>query len=305
MRRVITLYVLCMLASTEGFSQFAAQQSQYMYNQIAVNPGATGKDDALNVTLSYRTMWQGIEGAPRTMYANIHTPMKKEKLSLGLQVFNDQIGVSRRTGAMVSGAYRIKLNKSELAFGLATGAVANQINWQEIQTVEQGDRVFTQGNTNYWLPITSAGVYYNSKKTFAGLSIPQMFSEIYVGGNTYKASFNPKYYSAQIIAGHWFHLDKKNRILTSSLLRYNRSSAVQSELSALYGYDKLFDVGFTYRHKDAVVAIARFKINEQFNLAYSYDYITGRLAAYNKGTHEACLMYTFLFKANSPNTKLF
>jgi len=305
MNKVAIIIILAVLSTLETVAQFAPQQTQYMYNQIAVNPGATGKDDALNITLNYRTMWQGIEGAPKTMYANVHTPLKKEKVSIGLQFFTDQIGVSRRSGVMASGAYRIKMYKSELSFGLGAGAIANQNNWQEVQTVEQGDRVFTQGNTNYWLPTASAGIYYNSKKTFAGISIPQMSSEVYAGGNNYKTSFNPKYYTLQLIGGRWINIDKKNKVLVSSLMRYNRSSKIQPEFSAIYSYNQLFDVGFSVRPKDAVAAIAKFKINEQFGVAYSYDYVIGRLAAYNKGTHEACLLYTFLFKANSPNPKLF
>lgn len=297
--------ILLVWSSLSMTAQFAPQHSQYMYNQMAINPGATGKDDALNITLSYRTMWQGIEGAPRTMYASVHAPMKKEKIALGFQFYSDKIGVSKRNGILLTGAYRIKLNKSELAFGLGAGVVSNENNWQDVQTVEQGDRVFTQGNVNYWLPCTSAGVYYNSKVAFAGISVPQMFSEVYAGGSSYSTSFNPKYYSVQLTGGRWFKFNKRNRLLLSALSRYNRSSALQPELTALYSYNKLFDVGFTYRHKDAVVMMARFAINDQFSVAYSYDYQTSRFSAYNRGTHEACLLYTFLFKANSANTKLF
>ncbi len=293
------------LITLSSGAQFAPQQSQYMYNQIAVNPGATGKDNALNITMSYRTMWQGIEGAPRTMYFNVHTPMKKETISLGLQIFSDQIGVSKRNGIMLSGAYRIKLYKSELAFGLGVGALASQDNWQEIQTVEQNDRVFTQGNMNHWLPATAVGVYYNSKTMFAGVSVPQMFSEVYAGGNSYKTSFNPKNYSIQLIAGRWFKISKHHKVLASLLARYHKSGNLQSELSAIYSYNNLFDIGFSYRLKDAAVLTTRFKINGQFSLAYSYDYSVNGLAAYNKGTHEISLFYTFLFKSNSPNAKSF
>jgi len=305
MKRIFILLFLIVQLTVLVKAQFAPQQSLYMYNQIALNPGATGKDDALNVALSYRTMWQGIQGAPRTMYATIHTPLKKESISVGFQFYSDRIGISKRNGILLTGAYRIKMYNSELAFGLGAGAIANENNWQDVQTVEQGDRVFTQGNVNYWLPATSAGVYYNSKKAFAGLSVPQMFSEIYAGGSAYKASFNPKYYSVVLNAGRWFSIDKKNRVLAAGLMRYNSASKIQPELSVLYSYDKLFDFGFTYRHKDSAILISRVRINDQFSLGYSYDYVTSELAVYNKGTHEACLLYTFLFKSNSPNTKLF
>lgn len=305
MKRILILTSLLILVVTTVRAQFAAQYSQYMYNPIALNPGATGKDNALNVTLNYRTMWQGLQGAPKTMYANLHTPLKNESISVGFQFYNDQIGVSRSNGVLFSGAYRIKMNKSGLAFGLGAGAMANQVNWQDVKTVEQGDRVFSQPNSNYWLPSASAGVFFHSQNAFAGLSIPQLFAEVYAGGESYKVSASPQLYTVQATGGHWFRLNTQNRILISSLLRYNHSSMLQPEMSLIYSYNHLFDVGISYRMNEAVVGIVKMKLTDQFDLSYSYDYMTGKLAAYNKGTHELCLLYTFRYRSNSPSTKLY
>ncbi len=305
MRKYIIFTIIYLLGMSSSLAQFSAQNSQYVFNSIAVNPGATGINHALNITLNYRTMWQGMQGAPRTMYANIHTPLKNESVSVGMQWYNDRIGVNNRKSMLLSGAYRIFMSNATLSFGLAVGTELNEVNWQEIKTVELDDRVFSVGNTQYWLPSSSTGLYYESATGFAGISIPRMFSEVYKGGDSYKISMNPKYYSIQAMGGKWITLNKPHQLLLASLLRYHSASKPQAEVTMLYSYQRILDLGVTCRWGDAWVFLTRFQINQQFHIAYSYDYTVGRLALYNKGSHEASLFYTFQYKSNTPNTKLF
>ena len=59
-----------------------------------------------------------------------------------------------------------------------------------------------------------------------------------------------------------------------------------------FDYDERFWYGFSYRHKDALVAMFGATVNNQFKIGYSFDLNVSRLIKYNVGSHE--LVMTFM-----------
>src|SRR5690606_37647426 len=62
------LLLISLLVASAGFSQQLPQYSQYMHNLYVVNPASAGMNDYLDVNLSFRQQWTGIDDAPRTYY---------------------------------------------------------------------------------------------------------------------------------------------------------------------------------------------------------------------------------------------
>ena len=120
MRKIIFLLFLI------GFIlKISAQQevmfTQYMHNEVTINPAYAGSHDVVSLTALYRHQWVGIEGAPRTMSFNGHTPLRNEKIGVGLSIIGDQIGVTNSVQFYGSGSYRIMLNKTtKLQFAIFT-----------------------------------------------------------------------------------------------------------------------------------------------------------------------------------------
>ena len=88
------LFLTTLGMSNWVFAQQDAQYTQYMYNPMNVNPAYAGSRDALSIFGMHRTQWVGLEGAPTTNVFSIHTPLKNERLGLGLSIVNDKIGPS-------------------------------------------------------------------------------------------------------------------------------------------------------------------------------------------------------------------
>ncbi len=303
-----TKYIIAILFGVVGVqldAQLYPQQSMYMFNALGINPGAVGQQNALNVTLSHRTMWQGVSGAPRTQYFTIHSPLKNEKIALGLQFSMDKIGVSSKNTIQVSGAYRLKLGRDRLSFGLSAGITSCNNMWSQVNTTEAGDQAFSSGDISYHTPAAGAGIYYESPLGFAGISVPQFFTATYVGGNEYRGIQNFGNHSYHLMGGRRFIVSDKIQLQGSTLIKYHQSNPLQMDLTAMVKYTDVADIGFTVRPKDAITFIARGKVNDQFKIAYSFDYLTSNLAKYDKGTHEIALTYTFIFNSNAPNTRFF
>ena len=56
-------------------AQQDAQYTQYMYNTLSVNPAYAGSRDVFSFVGLYRTQWVGLDGAPDTFTASMHSPL--------------------------------------------------------------------------------------------------------------------------------------------------------------------------------------------------------------------------------------
>jgi type IX secretion system PorP/SprF family membrane protein len=95
--------------------------SQYLQNGLMINPAYTGSRGSLSGFLSYRIQWMGTNGAPVIQSLSLHTPMKDEKVALGIMAQFMQFGFTRSTAIYGSYAYHIRVRNGKLSFGLKGG----------------------------------------------------------------------------------------------------------------------------------------------------------------------------------------
>src|SRR3954447_5537682 len=70
--------ILMMFVVTATFAQQKPYFTQYILNNYILNPALTGIENYTDVKLSYRNQWNGINGAPVTIYASVHGPIGKK-----------------------------------------------------------------------------------------------------------------------------------------------------------------------------------------------------------------------------------
>src|SRR4051812_12794491 len=80
-------------------AQQDAMFSQYMFNQLAINPAYAGSRNVLAATAIYRNQWVGIEGAPKTGTFTVDAPFARERVGLGAQIITDKLGVTKTNAA--------------------------------------------------------------------------------------------------------------------------------------------------------------------------------------------------------------
>ena len=110
---ILVLFLTGMISVSRA--QQDPQYSQYMFNQLAINPAYAGSKEALNAAAFVRSQWTGIDGAPNTETVTIHGPLRKKRVGLGFAVIADQIGPKNSIGALGSYAYRIPIGNAKLA----------------------------------------------------------------------------------------------------------------------------------------------------------------------------------------------
>ena len=93
----VYLIILMLFVAAPGFSQQLPQFTQYMYNTVSINPAYAGSRDGFSITALNRNQWVGVDGAPVTQTLSINSPLRNDKIGLGLSVINDKIGDENTT----------------------------------------------------------------------------------------------------------------------------------------------------------------------------------------------------------------
>ncbi len=299
MKKYITFALLLIAAAANKlYAQQEAMYSQYMFNTLAINPAYAGSRNVTSATALYRNQWVGINGAPETITFSIDAPVNSKKVGLGLQVFNDKIGITKTTGAFASYAYRIRLQKGTLAFGLQAGASQYRADFQNVllSPDPSNDLAFSQ-NVNKVLVNVGTGVYYNTDRFYIGLSSPQLLNNkltnFTVEGNNV---FNGQALHLFFATGYVFPLSDVFALKPSVLVKGVKGAPIEADLNATLWIKDVFAIGLQYRTKADMSALIEIQASPQIRLGYAYDRSLTKLVQYNSGSHEIMLRYEFGFE---------
>lgn len=102
---------ICFLVFIKTQAQQLPQYTQYMLNEMAINPATAGKDELTDVRSNNRYQWLGITDAPRTYMLTLSAPVKNRHHGWGTHIYTDIVGPTRRIGIKMNYAYHIKLVK--------------------------------------------------------------------------------------------------------------------------------------------------------------------------------------------------
>lgn len=174
MRKLLTLLILLSFAGIT-YAQQDAMYTKYVFNTFAYNPAYAGAKDHMSIALLHRTQWWGIDGAPQTQVATLHTPLKNNRVGVGLNIVNDNIGPTNNLGANLAYAYRIPMGEKggKLSIGLQGGVENFRADWTQLNIGDSSDPSYAD-NENLWLPNFGAGIYYYSKYFYVGASVPHL-----------------------------------------------------------------------------------------------------------------------------------
>lgn len=282
-------------------AQYDAMFTQYMFNEMFINPAYAGSKEAMAVTALHRQQWVNFPGRPITTTFSMHGPIVNEKMGFGLSFLNEKIGVLNRNLAYLSYSYKIKAGKNgSLAFGLM-GGVHNQINkFANLKATEDGDIQVSQNSPSVYAPNFGFGLYYSDKVNYVGLSIPRMIDDQMKfdanGDFTKVTKMSPQKFHYYLTLGRVFKLTDELKLKGQAMIKAVQNAPLQFDVNANFLIKEMIWAGLSYRSGDAASAILGVQINPQFVVSYSYDYTLSQIQKYSQGSHELALSYVFMFK---------
>ncbi len=294
-RKSLILLSLTLLTVSNVQAQFEPQFTQYMYNEMFINPAYAGSREHMAMTALYRNQWVGIEGAPKTQTFSAHTPLRNEKIGVGLNLLHEEIGVTKDLSVFGSYAYRIPMQTGFFSMAVSGGIIHHQEQLLEVKTQDQGDYSFL-GTPKLTVPNVGFGTYFSSRHYYVGLSIPRMLQNK-VDAVTGKGSnkVNIPYWHYYLMGGYVFNLNESVKLKTTGMVKVVSGSPVIADLGAHILLNEVLWLGGSFRTNDSWAAIMQIQLNKQLRLGYSYDYTLTELNQFNNGTHEITLGYDFSF----------
>jgi type IX secretion system PorP/SprF family membrane protein len=283
--------------------------SQYLQNGLIVNPAYAGSRGSLSTFLSYRMQWMGTEGAPVIQSVSLHTPMKNDKVALGIMAQFMKYGFTKATSIYADYAYHIRVSSGKLSFGLKGGVDMSNTDYTGILLTKAGDPVFTSNDKPYILPNVGAGIYYFSDKLFAGVSIPTFLNYKKTGTGSVQAYHSFSEYDFVFTAGGLITFSQFFKFKPSILVNYSLEETkklTQLDINGNFILGDLLWIGGSWRtSEEVVVGILQVQLNPQLMIGFSYDYPVGRMNSYSKGSSEFILRYEFGYKVSAANPRYF
>lgn len=338
MRKSLPILLLFSLIS---ILSLRAQQdpmfTKYMFNSLAYNPGFAGAPEYMQIRLLYRNQWWGFEGAPKTQTLTIHAPVN-DRIGLGLNLVNDDIGATGTTALNFAYAYRFQFGAGKLSLGLQGGILNWRADWNDpglkFRDPKAQDEAYAETNPVRWMPNVGAGVYYTAPKFYVGFSVPHLInwdlrreSEAYPITTDKWARLYRHYF---LTAGAALPIDGdalifKPSILIKSVGLLSSFTTSGSTINAV-GAPNEFDLDLSFLFHESLWIGASWRtafeadifggessmdsadvwmsiyLSNGLRIGASYDYSLTKIQEFTKGSFEIMLGYDFSFNIKRINT---
>ncbi|PWH81913.1 hypothetical protein DIS18_11625 [Algibacter marinivivus] len=298
------IIVIALLSCTVGVAQQLPQFTQYMYNTISINPAYAGSREALSVVGLHRSQWVGFRGGPITQTLSIHTPLRNDRVGVGLSFIEDDLGPQNFTYLYGDFSYSIPTGKDgKLAFGLKGGFTQFSFDSNFRLDEDNANDPLIYGTADRWAPNIGAGVYWSTNRVYASLSAPRILNNDANNQNDFEALDRISYY---FTAGGVIDLTKTIKFKPAALIKATNGAPISYDLTGNFLFNEKLWLGASYRINEqtaAIGGIVDFQVSRQLRIGYAYEKPISEIADYTTGTHEVLLMYEFKFlssKLKSP-----
>ncbi|MGP8216806.1 MAG: PorP/SprF family type IX secretion system membrane protein [Bacteroidia bacterium] len=299
--KILLVLVASLFEFAGGYAQQLPIFTQFPSDLLFFDPAVAGTKRQYDVRIDYRDQWVGIPDAPVTEGLSLNYRLMDGKMGVAAYMYQDVTGPTQRNDYTACYAYHLKLPDLVLSLGVAGSMMDYIVDGSKITIHQANDPAIDQGATaSAWTPNASAGfLLYNDRWQF-GLSADNLITE--------NAKLYKKYTSApgdtsesgivQLVNHFYGFLSynfsgNSNYIWQSSLFaEQSASTPVYLAYSLRLHVKEQFYAGVSLRLNDAVALDLGLTIHENFELCYSYDFVTSALSHYTSGSHEFTLIWS-------------
>jgi type IX secretion system PorP/SprF family membrane protein len=291
MKKILIILLLSFIANSNFFAQTEPMYSQYMFNMGAINPAYAGSRGATNFNYFGRSQWSGIDGAPKTHSVTLDGASKNDKFGLGVQLYNDQIGVFKTNVANVYAATRVRVSETGiLSGGIQLGFKNQRRNYSDVVNVYEKNDVKFQNNISETDPNLGVGIYYNTDKFYAGVSVLDILKSSDLNmPNAQKVNKSHLFATA----GYVFDLSDDIKLKPSTLMKMASGAPIEFDFNTNIWLKDMLGIGVSYRTGDAVVGLAELQLSKNLRIGYAYDRTFSALRAFTTGSNEITFRYEF------------
>ena len=282
-------------------AQQEAQYTQFMYNNLKINPGFTGARRLASISTLYRNQWIGFKGNPRSYLVGFDMPFPKSpKLGVGFVISSQSEGVMSRTSFTPSVSYAIiHTEKSTLRVGLNTtyrqyrfDLTSNNVyirNRQDPTLSTEAQPVIKNMNVGF-------GVYLDNRNFYAGISIPNLNENpLIISPDNGVEIAGKEYRHVYISMGGVVPLSKNVDFKPALMFKYVKNAPFSADANLSLLFNKKFMGGVSYRlnngNGDSADLLGFIQINSNLGIGAAYDYALSQIGNYSRSSFEMLARY--------------
>lgn len=278
---ILVFPFLALFANAQQDPQF----SQYIFNNLSINPGYAGSNNAICATGLNRTQWIGFEGAPASTNLSVEAPVSMLQGGLGLNVLTEKIGNNQILGLNLAYAYRKSLANGELGIGFALGVFQSGIE-DGYKTEEEGDVAIPVSGDKASAFDLGFGLHYKSEKLYVGLSTKHL-NEGTLLSETDILQLKRHYY---LTSGYLYKINEKFDLMPSLFVKTDGVTS-SLDVTSVLEYNKKLWGGVSYRPSFGAIVLLGMHLNKDLKFGVSYDIPTSNISG--SGSLEFMLGYCF------------
>ena len=255
------------------------------------NPAAVGKESKLNVAGAYATQLAGFEHNPKTMYIGADMPvyLMNNYHGVGLQILNDAIGLFSHKRLGVQYAFQPRLWGGTMSVGIQASLLSETFESSKLELIDDSDPLFVKSDINGTGLDLNAGIYYNHRNWYAGVSVTHLNSPTVELGEKNELNVSSTYY---LTGG--YNIRMKNPFLTihTSFLGRTDGVAWRADVTGRLKYThekRVMYAGLSYSPTNSVTVLIGGNVRG-IHLGYSYEIYTTAIRIGN-GSHELFVGY--------------
>lgn len=275
----------------EAKAQLYPLGTTYFQNEYISNPAMAGIQNGLHFNGSLRKQWSNIPGSPLNQSVTVDYRMK-ERVGLGLNLYNDEAGLLKRTSAAASYAYHLPMGEnSGLHMGLSLGLSFDRVMNEQING-DQNDQSVSRFNQRETYVDGDFGMAYTNNKLTIQASVPNLKQVLKkddlnsVDRHTFFSAISYRWNLGQDLSGA--------SIIPKVVYR------------GIKGHDNLFDAGANFLFvNDRISLMGMYHSTEnatfglgmnyhEFSILGMYTSATGALRGYTSGNFEIGVKYSIL-----------
>lgn len=296
----LKLLIIILLTVCFGNKSNAQQDkiiTNYMYDQMSINPGETGINDGICATTIYRNQWDKVSRAPNSTLLNVEANMNRFfPGGLGISLYADRIGFAAQNSVLLNYSYPLELTGyGVLGIGVGIGIMNYGYNplWEPPQQGTVGIDMTLPDSWSATSVDMNFGIFFKGDADYyVGLSSTHI-SETAISSNSSISNddYDPRrhYY---VMGGKVFRGIGPGDIKADALLRTDFAQTA-FEVTGRYIWNNFAYGGLGLRTTEYASILLGIKPLPDLTVGYSYDITMNKLAGISRGSHEILMKYCF------------
>lgn len=284
------------------------QLSQYVFNQVLINPAAVGGSGMMEASVLQRSQFMGFKGAPTIWSLGVSSPFGLFNAEHGgaLNISNDKVGSFDKMTFKLSYAYWHRFsNEGKLGIGISLGGISYRVDpssdWSSSGAADPSIPTSKEASSVGF--DLGFGLYYKQKNYFVSLSCLHLNQPKTLKLETGDKALQVKR-TFYLSGGYEWQTSNENIVVyPSALMSFVTLKKPQFGFGGNVFYQGRYWGGLSYRILDALGITAGINFDDVFKVGVAYEYPLSNFFGNTGGNLEVFLTYAFEVKIKKKEKK--